>query len=86
MLAKIMEPNAAVARTLNASASQYLVEGIAKGGDRIPPSAWVRKKRRLGKAGSEVLDGARMAVNEPRDQVRGKRHHSRFVELGMADM
>jgi hypothetical protein len=83
---QVMEPNAAVARTLNAGASQYLVEGIAKGGDRIPPSSWVREKRRLGKAGSEVVDGARAAVNEPRDQVRSKRHHSRFVELGVADM
>jgi hypothetical protein len=86
MLTKVMEPNAAVARTLNAGAFQYLVEGIAKGGDRIPPSSWVRKKRRLGKAGSEVVDGARAAVNEPRDQVRSKQHHSRFVVLGVADM
>jgi hypothetical protein len=80
-----MEPNTAVARTLNAGASQYLVEGLAKGTDRIPSPAWTKEKRRLGKAGSEVLDNLRAALNKPRDQVGGKRHHSRFVELGVAD-
>ncbi|MGB7592166.1 MAG: hypothetical protein WCD04_03260 [Terriglobia bacterium] len=86
MLPQVMQPNAAVARTFNAGASQYLVEGIAKGHDRILPPAWANEERRLGKARTEVLDGARAAVKEPRDQVRSKRHHSRFVKLDVADM
>jgi hypothetical protein len=83
---QVMESNAFVARTLNAGTSQYLVEGIAKGSNRIRPPAGAKEKWRLGKAGSEVLDGARAAFNEPRNQVRGKQHHSRFVELGVANM
>jgi len=86
LLAQVMEPDAAVARTFNAGGSQYLVEGIAKGHDRILPAAWAIEERGLGKVGTEVLDGARAAVTEPRDQVRGKRQHSRFVERGVADM
>jgi hypothetical protein len=64
---EVMKPNAAGARTFNSGGFQYLAERTAKGGDRIPPSAWAGEERRVGEAGSEVLDGEPAAVNETLD-------------------
>ena len=63
-MAQVMEPNASVACALDAGDSQHLMKRLAERRDRIPTPPRAGEQRRLGEAGSEVLNGARAALND----------------------
>jgi len=76
-MSKVVETNVPIAaRALNAGRFQCLVEGVTQCGNRIPASAWARKERLLGKAGSEVLGCQRPAAQHLLKQIRSNRNHS----------
>jgi hypothetical protein len=84
-MTKVMEPDAFVACALNTCDFQSLVESCPQGSDRIAPSAWTGKQRDVRQGRSEVLGCNGPALNETRDQVRGNRDHSRFIEFAVTD-